>query len=128
MEGKELSETWAAGVEYPWNFSEGILRASFEALVEGHPHTSSVLLPDFTSQLTCQAWLQMTSSDCSKNQNYPEGHGGLPTTEHVKINVPQVSCLNLGRRLPGLGPLSDKTVLAEVLPLPDIQGPGVIGL
>lgn len=103
-----------------------ILRASFEALGEGHPHKPRVL-SDFTSQLVCQAWLQMTS-DCSKNQNYPQGHGGLPTTEHVKINVPQVSSLILASGQPLLGSLSDKHMLAEVLSWPDIQGSGVIGL
>lgn len=123
---KELSETWAGGMEYPWNFSESILRASFEARVEGHPHNPRVL-PDLTSQVVCQAWLQMTL-DCSKNQSHPQGHGGLPTTKYVKISVPQVSCLNSYKRLPLQGPLSDKTVLAEVLPWPDIQGSGVIGL
>lgn len=103
-----------------------ILRASFEALGEGHPPNPRVL-SDVTSQLVCQAWLQMTS-DCSKNQNYPQGHGGLPTTEHVKINVPQVSSLSLVRGQPLPGSLSDKHVLAEVLPWPDIQGSGVTGL
>lgn len=66
--------------------------------------------------------------DCSKNQSHPQGHGGLPTTKYVKISVPQVRCLNSYKRLPLQGPLSDKTVLAEVLPWPDIQGSGVIGL
>lgn len=52
---------------------------------------------------------------CSKNQNYSQVHEGLPMTEHVKINVPPVSCLTLGRRkLLLLGPLSDKNKLAGV--------------
>lgn len=67
--------------------------------------------------------------DCSNNQNYPQGHEGLPLTEHVKINVPPVSCLTLGRRrLLFLGPLSDKNKLAGVPPWFHIQGSQVTGL
>lgn len=76
--------------------------------VSSEPPSQPKVLPDLTSQLVCQAWLQMTLG-FSKNQNCPQGLEGLPTTKHVKLNVPQFICQTLGRRgLSLLGPLSDK--------------------
>lgn len=86
------------------------------------------MLPGLTSQLICQAWLQMTLG-CSQNQNCPQGHEVLPATEHSKNECASGQLFDLGQEeaAPPGATFRQKTCWLRSLPVPTFQGSKVAG-